>query len=126
MPMVTKLDRVGTCSEELLLINLHDLSITWFYEVTWKNLIFYISTCIRPVAAKHGTVVTYRNETPPINPQKPLNVVTWGHVADQKHNSTTTMPMVSKLVRVVTYHEKLQPINLHNPSMRWFFEDTTN
>ena len=83
----------------------YGLDIQWrasIHKVTWSfnhivlwchviNWIFYISTCTRPMATKHGKVLTYREGLPP----------------------TATMPMVTKLVRIQRNCKRLPPLK-HN------------
>ena len=57
MPMVTKLFRVVTCWEELLLMNMHDISKEWPFggHVTSK---IHISTCRRCIDTILGNVLS--------------------------------------------------------------------
>ena len=52
--MATKFGKVVTYNMELSLIKLRDSSIVF---VSSRDQLFYISTCTRPMATKHGKVV---------------------------------------------------------------------
>ena len=71
--MTIKFGQVVTYHEELLLIKLHELSITCFCEIT-GYIKYFIPSCIRSMAIKYGKVVTLREKLPPINSHNPLNM----------------------------------------------------
>ena len=73
IPMATKLDRAVLYHKELLIIKLHDPSITWCCKV-WGKSNFYVSTCYRSMVPNHGKVVTYCEGLPPTNSHKLLNM----------------------------------------------------
>ena len=87
--MASKLAKVVIYHEELPLIKLLDPSITWFCKVTWHVKYFStctqlalstcnISTCTRPMAIKHGKMMTHTDELPPIHSHNPLNMCSRG------------------------------------------------
>ena len=75
------------------------------------------------MATKHGKVVTYRGEVPPINSQNPC-----GHVRSSDKLETCPLPQfqwfVRLVCRVLTYREELPSKNFQDSAMRWSFEVT--
>ena len=66
--MATTLSRMVTCNEELPLIKFDYSSVRWFYEVARQFTYFiYIFTSNRPMFAKHGKMLSYREGLPLIN-----------------------------------------------------------
>ena len=75
-------------------------------------LILHISTCTRPIAPKHGKVVTHRAGLPIINSHNPLNKYSREVTCDKlKTYLHYTMLMVTRLIRVVTNRKELPSIN---------------
>ena len=61
-----------------------------FISLLDKSNTFYISTCTRPTATKHGKVVTYHEWVPHIKSHNPFKkVVTWSHVTNLKNYTPT-------------------------------------
>ena len=59
VPIATKLGRVVTYLDGLLLIKLHDSLIMWSCEIKWQTKIIFIFTTTLLMATKSGRVVTY-------------------------------------------------------------------
>ena len=75
-----------------------------FISLLDKSNTFYISTCTRPTATKHGKVVTYHEWVPHIKSHNPFKkVVTWSHVTNlNNYTPTLSWFRTTKLGRVLT------------------------
>ena len=90
----------------------------WSYHVSSRDK-YFISTCMKPIAIKHGKTVTYLEGLAPINSQNRLNIWSLGVTWEIKNISIISTHMVTRLIRVVTNHEELPPMYLCDPSVTW-------
>ena len=118
MPIATKLGRVVTYIDRLLLIKSHCSWLTLSCKITWqiKNIISSLPLCLLPPIPTECWL-TIHNVTWSFK-----LVVTWGHAKNWIYYvSHIPTPIVTKLVRMVIYYYEFQPIG----SLRmWFCEVT--
>ena len=133
IPMVTKIEKVVTYNEELLLIKLLGPSITLFCEVSWYIKCFISLLAIDqwpPNMTKWWLSVTWQSGTqceglPPINLSNPSNMCSWEVTWQINFISSLSQCLWSlRLIRMVTCWKELQPVNLHDHSLRWSFKMT--
>ena len=77
-------------NSHIVTLSFHRL-ILWDY---WTNQICYISTSTRPIATKHGMIVTHCEDLPPIKLHDPLNI--WLR-EDKRHIENTISPLPQSL-----------------------------
>ena len=106
--MATRPGRMITYLDGFLPLNLHDLLITWSFELTWEH-----KTIISPIprSLKLGVMVTYFEG---LLTMKPNNAsITWSN--KNHYTSNTRVPLDISFARMITFLDVLQSIKPHDP-----------